>query len=92
MHTMAEGGNALTPLIYNFAIEYTISKVHENQVGLKFNEIHQLLVYIDEVNRLGDIVDVVKKNTQTLIDASEEVGLDANCFSLVGRMQGKITT
>jgi ABC-type siderophore export system fused ATPase/permease subunit len=31
-----------------------------------------------DVNLLGDNVDVLKKNTQTLIDASKEVGLEVN--------------
>jgi ABC-type antimicrobial peptide transport system ATPase subunit len=36
---------------------------------------HQLLVYAD-VNLLGDNIDIIKKNPQTLIDASKEVGLE----------------
>jgi hypothetical protein len=30
------------------------------------------------VNILGDNIDAVKKNTQTLIDASKEIGLEVN--------------
>jgi ribosomal protein S2 len=36
------------------------------------------LVYADDVNLQGDSVDTIKKNTQTLIDASKEVGLEVN--------------
>jgi hypothetical protein len=36
------------------------------------------LVYADDVNLLGDSVDTIKKNTQTLTDVSKEVGLEVN--------------
>jgi hypothetical protein len=39
---------------------------------------HQLLVYADDVNLLGDNIDAIKKNMETLIDASKEVGLEVN--------------
>jgi hypothetical protein len=54
-------GDALSPLLFNFA-----------------NGTHQLLVCADDVNVLGDNIDITKKNTQTLIDASKEVGLEVN--------------
>jgi hypothetical protein len=37
-----------------------------------------LLVYADDVNLLGDNTDTMQKNTQTLIDANKEVGLEVN--------------
>jgi hypothetical protein len=42
------------------------------------NDTHQLLAYADDVNLLGDNTDTIKKNTETLIDASKEVGLQIN--------------
>jgi hypothetical protein len=45
-------------------------------VGLKLNGTHQLLAYADDVNLLGDNIDTIKKNTETLIDVSKEVGLE----------------
>jgi hypothetical protein len=71
-------GHAPSPLPFNFALEYAISKRHENQVGLKLNGTHQLLAYRDYVNLLGDNIDTIKENTETLIDASKEVGLETN--------------
>jgi hypothetical protein len=47
-------------------------------VGLKLNRTHQLLAYAGDVNLLGDNIDTIKKNTETLIDASKEVGLEIN--------------
>jgi hypothetical protein len=71
-------GDALSPLLFNFALEYSIRKVQENQLGLKLNGTHQQLAYTDNVNLLGDNIDTVKKNTETLIDASKEVGVEIN--------------
>jgi hypothetical protein len=47
-------------------------------VGLKLNGTHQVVVYAHDVNLLDDNLDIIKKNTQTLIDASKEVGLEVN--------------
>jgi hypothetical protein len=47
-------------------------------VGLKLIETHQRLAYADDVNLLGDNIDTMKKNTEILIDASKEVGLEIN--------------
>jgi hypothetical protein len=84
-------GDALSPLLFNFALEYAIRKLQESQVRLKLNGTHQLLAYADDVNLLGHNMDTIKKNTETLIDASKEVGLEISVektkYILVSRHQ-----
>jgi hypothetical protein len=38
----------------------------------------QFCYVIDDVDLLGDNIDTIKRNTQTLIDASKETGLEVN--------------
>jgi hypothetical protein len=71
-------GDILSPLLFNFALEYTIRKVQEDQVGLKLNETHQLLVYADDINLLEDNINTIKRNTEAVSDASTGVVLDVN--------------
>jgi len=60
-------GDALSPLLFNVALEYAIKGVQVNLDGLKLNGTHQLLFYADDVNILGGSLYTIKKNTEALV-------------------------
>jgi sorting nexin-29 len=70
-------GDALSPLLSNFALEYAIRRAQANQDGLKLNGTRQLLVYADDVNILGGSIHSIKKNADLVI-ACKEIGLEVN--------------
>jgi hypothetical protein len=72
-------GDYILPLLINFALEYAIRKVQENQVELKLNCNQQLLIYAD-VNLLEDNIGTIKK--KAIIDARKVVGLEVNANKL----------
>jgi hypothetical protein len=62
--------DVVSPLLFNFALEYAIGRVQVNQDGLKLNCTHKYLVYADDGNTLSGSVHTIK-NT----DGSKEIGL-----------------
>ena len=60
-------GDALSPLLFNFALEYAIRSVQVNQDGLKLNDTHQLLAYADDVNILRGGIHTLKENAEALV-------------------------
>jgi len=71
-------GDVLLPLLFNFALEYTIRRVQVIQEGVKLNGTHQLLVYANDVNILGGNVHTTKEITEALVEASKKTGLEVN--------------
>ena len=71
-------GDALSPLLFNFALEYAIRRVQVNQDSLKLNGTHQLLVYADDVNILGGRVHTVKEKAEAVIVAHMVMSQEQN--------------
>jgi len=90
-------GDALSPLLFNFALEYAIRRVQVNQDGLKLNGTHHLLVYANDFNILGGSIHTVKEIAAALVVASKEIGLEVKadktkymaCLEI--RMQDEVT-
>ena len=71
IHCGLKQGDALSPLLFNFPLEYVIRRVQENRVGLDMNGKYQLLVYADDVNMLGENLQTVRECTEIFIKASK---------------------
>jgi hypothetical protein len=70
---------------------FTMQHVQNVKHGVKFCSLYiifiytffqkclnQLLAYADDANVLGEIINTIQKNTEALLDASKEVGLEVN--------------
>jgi len=73
--------DALSPLLFNFVLEYAFRRVQVNQVGLTLNGTHQLVVCADDANILSGNVHTIEKNAEALVVASKENGLEVNAGS-----------
>ena len=65
-------------MLFNLALAYAIRRVQVIQDGLKLSGTYHLLAYADDVNILGVSVDTVKKNAESLVAATKEIGLEVN--------------
>ena len=68
----------LSPLLFNFALQYAIRKVQASQDGLKLKGKHQSLVHVDDVNMIGGSTHTIKRNKEALVAASNVIGTEVN--------------
>jgi hypothetical protein len=62
----------------NIPLEYAITKVQKYYERLELITTHHLLVYTNDDNVLHENINITKKNTEALLDASRDVGLEVN--------------
>jgi hypothetical protein len=80
-------GDALSPLLLNFALVFAFKKVQVNQDGFKLNGTHQLLAYAADVNILEGSLRTVKENAEALVVTTMEIGLDKTKYMVMSRDQ-----
>ena len=71
-------GDAVSPLLFNFALEYAIRRVQVIQDGLKLNGTHQLVVYADDINILVGSVHAIQEKAEASVVARKEIGIEVN--------------
>jgi hypothetical protein len=56
-------GEALSQLLFNFALDYAIRKVQGNKERLELNRTHQLSICVDGTYLLGANINIIKRST-----------------------------
>ena len=71
-------GDALSPLLLKFSLEYTVGKVQETNLGLDINGNHLVLSYAVDVNLIGDYTRTAERNAVVLLNACKDISLAVN--------------
>ena len=54
--------DGFSPLLFNSTLENSIRALQESNLGLNIKGIHQVLIYADDVNLLGDDIRTIERN------------------------------
>ena len=71
-------GDAISPLLFSFALAYAIRRVQINQYGLTLNDTCQILSFVDDANILDEGVHTIQKNTEVVLVGSKDIVLAVN--------------
>jgi hypothetical protein len=61
-------GDALSPLLFTFSVEDVIRNIQESEEGLRLSCTHHFVFCANDINLLGESINVVKRNTGALLD------------------------
>ncbi|KAJ4444239.1 hypothetical protein ANN_06030 [Periplaneta americana] len=64
--------------MFAFSSDETAFNIESYFRTVELNGLHQLLVYADDVNMLGENRQTIRENTGILLEASKEIGLEVN--------------
>lgn len=79
MHDWAQTRDALSPLLFNIALEKMIHKVQSNKLGISIGKTTlDVLGFAGNLNLMGENKNTVVENTKTLIREAKKIGLEVN--------------
>jgi hypothetical protein len=65
-------------VLLNFAVEYTIRKVEDNQGGPELNGINQVFVYARSIDLLDENINAIKITQKIIFEIKKGIGLEVN--------------
>ncbi|PSN32180.1 hypothetical protein C0J52_25700 [Blattella germanica] len=74
IHNGLKQGDALSPLLFNFILQYAL----EDKQGVQLSGIHKLLVYADDIVLLGHSEKILKDNMHIVRSNTRKLGLEQN--------------
>ncbi|KAL4082886.1 hypothetical protein QTP88_029540 [Uroleucon formosanum] len=72
-------GDALSPILFNIALEKVIRSVQSNKLGINIGKTTlDVLRFADDLNLVGENKEMIVRNTKTLIQEAKKIGLEIN--------------
>ena len=56
-------------LLFNFSLEYAITKAQETNLGLGVNCPHKILAYAEDLSLIDDVIRTTERNEDVLLNA-----------------------